>query len=461
MGKSAVVLELDSSNVTLLTEEGAFLRIPAKRLPVARYVGQQVDLAELKSPHCGRWLSLAAACLIFILVIPLFRPTPAHAWVTLDGSSSLEVLLDGRFRVLEVRALNSAGQLFLADFPRCEDFSTLVAIYLDWASKSGDDRVLITATAPAGKISQVVSQASQPVDIVLIEVHPKAREEADKLGLSTGRALFVAGADGQGIDISPAQIKEGNPFATLTNAGANIDQVISSSSNPETQVEKIRELPKPEPDPSEESARGGQSRAPKQAPGTGGKSAKKGTPPGLAGKSTPPGHRGKDLPPGLAKKLIQAGRNTPPGLASRGIAPGPAGKNSPTGLAGKDTSSGKAGKNSPPGLAGKDTPPGLARKQTSDLPGKNTPPGLAGKVLPPGQAKKEKERIQPSFGLVEKSLAQPTKLVSARKEEKVGPPFKGKGAQNDKKKGNGNSKGKGNGNGNQGKGNQGKKNNKM
>ena len=125
----------------------------------------------------------------------------------------------------------------------------MVESYFDWSAKNGDDRVLITATASAGKVNQLVSRTDRPVDVVLIEVHPKAREEADKLGLSTGRALFAAGADGQGIDISPAKIKDGNLFATLTDAGANIDQVISSPSNRKTQVEKIRDLPKPDPDP--------------------------------------------------------------------------------------------------------------------------------------------------------------------------------------------------------------------
>ncbi|MGI6364954.1 MAG: anti-sigma-I factor RsgI family protein [Bacillota bacterium] len=436
MGKSAVVLELDSSNVTLLTEEGAFLRIPAKRLPVARYVGQQVDLAELKSPHCGRWLSLAAACLIFILVIPLFRPTPAQAWVTLDGSPSLEVLLDDGFRVLEVRALNSAGLLFLEDHPQCEDFSALVESYFDWSAKNGDDRVLITATASAGKVNQLVSRTDRPVDVVLIEVHPKAREEADKLGLSTGRALFAAGADGQGIDISPAKIKDGNLFATLTDAGANIDQVISSSSNRKTQVEKIRDLPKPDPDPSEDSAQDQQPGAPEQvdSPGAGGNSRHGKKPPGLADRHTPPGQAGKGIPPGLAGKGAKPGpanRDTPPGLLSRGTVPGQAGKGSTLGHADKEPPGhadkeppGHAGKNTPPGLAGKDkkpgqgkkdpppgqagkTPPGQAGKDGKDVPGlagknttpppggKNAPPGQVDKGTPPGQGKKDTAPGQP------------------------------------------------------------------
>lgn len=304
MGKGAVVLELDSCNVTLLTHEGVFLRLPAKRLPGVRHVGQHVDLADLKSPRCWRWVPVAAACLIILLVIPLLRLSPAQAWVTLDGSSSLEVLLDRDFRVQEVRGLNSAGLLFIEDYTESHDFSALMLSYLDWSAKAGDDQVLITSTASVHKINELVNQTEKSVDVIVIGTNSKAREEADRLGLSTGRALLAAEADGQGIDISPEQIKDGNPLTTLTAVGADIEKAVSNSSDPDTHVDKIRDLPKP--DPSDDTFRKGNSSVA-----------------GRKGKATPPGQVGKETPPGQAAKLISRGKTyTPPPQEDKNLPPG-------------------------------------------------------------------------------------------------------------------------------------------
>lgn len=302
MVKGAVVLELNSSHVTLLTDEGAFLRIAATRLPGARYIGQHVRLDDIRPQSYGRWVSVAAACLIIALVIPLLKPTPAQAWVTLDGSSSLEVLLDHRFQILEIHPLNNGGQGFLNDFgSETASFSALVDGYMDWSTQMGDSTMLVTSTSSISSLEEFFNEPSDPVKAVLMEVDPEARDEAQKLGVSTGKALFMAEANNQGVSIPVENIKESNPFSALSSAGANVDEVVTSASDRETQAEKIKDLPRTDPDTA-----GG--KPPQDNPGHGG------TPPGQGKEDPPPGQTDKETPPGQKDKDTpgRTDKETPP-----------------------------------------------------------------------------------------------------------------------------------------------------
>jgi hypothetical protein len=424
MSKTAVVLELNSSHLVLLTDEGAFMRIPAKSLPGARYIGQQVDLGEMRSLNHRSWLSVAAACLLLVLVLPVFRPAPVRAWVTLDGSSSLEVLVDRNFKILEFRPLNSGAENFLADFPPDNhNFSALVDSYLAWSTEKGDSTVLVTSTASTGFIEEFFKQRdSDAVEIVVLELDPEARGEAEKLGVSAGRALFLAEAGSQGVDISVDDIRESNPFIALSAAGADVEKAVSSTADPGTQVGKIKDLPRPEPDtpgdsaandpeppgPDADSDQPGLTNPEDNIPG------KDSVPPGLQDTDgVPPGQQDKDeLPPGQQDK-----DELPPGQQDK--------DELPPGQQDKDEL--------PPGQQDKDElPPGQQDKD-------GLPPGQQDKEhTPPGQEKIKsiRDKYIPRF--------QESKPLSW-KEEKTGPPFK-KPNKNDNNKGQekgNNGKGKG------------------
>lgn len=403
MNKGALVLELNKSHVTLLTDDGMFLRLPTRRLPEARYVGQHVLLAQIRPPRHGRWLSAAAACLALLLLIPLLRPAPVQAWVTLDGSSSLELLVNDRLEILEVRPLNDGGKRFLQSWQGNSGFETLVENYLAWARQNGDAAVLVTSTADTGDISEIIERQAPEADVLVMAVDPKAREAAGKLGVSAGRALFIAGAGHQGINIPLEQIKETNPFTALITAGADVEQVLSNAFTPGSQAEKIMGIPLPEPDPKPGDEASGRGPAKDQSP------AKAAPPPAeTAGKGdAPPAVRKENSaakessgPPGLAKKgrlrpevsrgNYRGDKFLPPGQAKKlesAVQPGNAGKNKslPPGLAKKmglthNASRGKAGN-------GNALPPGLAKKKVAAA---NLPAGKEGKgkFIPPGLAKK-------------------------------------------------------------------------
>lgn len=373
MNKSAVVLELNSSYATLLTDEGEFLRIQSYRLPSAQYVGQHVNLAGLRPRNYGRWVSLAAACLIFVLLVPVLAPAPAHAWVTLDGSSSLEVLVDNKFRIIETRPLNTGGKDFLSDFySGNSSFSALYDSYQAWSDKAGDSEILVTY--PVGNKAMQGFFNTHSDSAVVWAVDPRVREEAEKLGLSSGRALLIAEANNQGVSIPLDSILEANPFTVISSAGADVDKVLANTSDPETQAEKIRELPKPEatvPNPNDQVAN----------PGNKDEQTDK--------DKTPPGHdKEEDI-------LDQTEEKAPPGQDKEEDVPDQSDKDK-----------------TPPGLADKDkTPPGLADKD-------KIPPGLAAKdKIPPDQ------NSSLPFGIL-KNLSANSDTASSWREKRTGPPFK-------------------------------------
>src|SRR5690554_1608338 len=229
MANGAVVLELNSDYMMLLKEDGSFLRISSWRLPSARHVGQHVDLQELKPDRRRLWLPVMAACLLLLVLVPVLRPTPVQAWVSLDGASSLEVLVDQKFQVKDVQALNREAQYFIESASMDNwDLSALLDSYMDWSVAQGDSSFLITSTADIAPLQELSNgHQSESVEIIVLQVAPQAREEAEKRGMSAGRALFLAEAGQQGVCIPKEEITDSNLLNSLSSAGADLDDILS------------------------------------------------------------------------------------------------------------------------------------------------------------------------------------------------------------------------------------------
>lgn len=389
MTKSAIVLELNSSYATLLTDEGVFLRIHVSRLPGARYVGQDVNLDNLKPLNYGRWVSIAAACLVFLIAIPVLAPAPVHAWVTLDGAASLEITVNNKYQIVDVRALNGGGQDFLAVFGSDNlSFTALLESYRVWSDKQGDSTILVTYSAESKSLHELLDPR-QSDSLIVLAADSQARDEAEILGISTGRALLLAEANSQGISIPLDNIRETNPISVLSSSGADVKEAVAGTATPGNQADKIKDLPRPEPKEPDDRDQG-------QA--------------GQEKDSNPPGHSDSD--------------KTPPGQDKDNHPPGQTGNN--------QTPPGQDNQNDPPGQSGSsNTPPGQAKK---DIPGSvgndNPPPGLAKKdTLPPV--------------VLEKFSPNPKEAVSVSwKEERTGPPFVSSSANNGKSNQGNNGKGK-------------------
>lgn len=240
MNKRALVLEMDSSHVTLLSDDGEFIRLSAGRLPQARYIGQSISMSQIKPKSKLGWMPLLAACIfIALVVIPMVSPPPALAWVSLDNSSSLEVLVDGKFNIREIRPLNHSARKFLEERQgQYKDFEIFIDEFIAWSRMNGDKSLLVTAT---GGIRDVTAYLAPYEDVYVIPlaVDDRVRNEAGKKGLSAGRAIFMAEASDS---ISPEKMNDGNPIETLGSAGIDVESFVSGLDKKNHEA-KIKELP--------------------------------------------------------------------------------------------------------------------------------------------------------------------------------------------------------------------------
>jgi hypothetical protein len=240
VNRRALVLEMDSTHVTLLSDDGEFIRLPAGRLPQARYIGQSISMSQIKPKSKMGWMPLLAACIfIALVVIPMVSPPPALAWVSLDNSSSLEVLVDGEFNVREIRPLNNRARIFLEERRgNSKDFDIFVDEFITWSRMNGDNSLLVTATADIRDVTAYFAPYAD-VYVIPLAVDARVRDEAGKKGLSAGRAIFMAEAS---ECISPETMKEGNPIDALDSAGIDVESFVDGLHENDHEA-KIRELP--------------------------------------------------------------------------------------------------------------------------------------------------------------------------------------------------------------------------
>ena len=188
-----------------LSDDGEFIRLPAGRLPQARYIGQSISMSQIKPKSKMGWMPLLAACIfIALVVIPMVSPPPALAWVSLDNSSSLEVLVDGEFNVREIRPLNNRARIFLEERRgNSKDFDIFVDEFITWSRMNGDNSLLVTATADIRDVTAYFA----PMQMCMSSLWQwmPGSGTAGKKGLSAGRAIY---GRGQRMH-SPETMKEG------------------------------------------------------------------------------------------------------------------------------------------------------------------------------------------------------------------------------------------------------------
>ncbi|MTI96739.1 MAG: hypothetical protein FH749_14905 [Firmicutes bacterium] len=248
MSKQAVVLDLNKKSISLLTDDGAFVSVPAGQLPSARYIGQHVVVPEVRKVSSLRLSLVAAACVLLIFFVHGFQAPMAYASITLDGSSSIELVVDRNLKLLGVTGLNSGGREFLDDYTDLDpDVDMLVAAFTAW-SRSQGDQILLVSTTPLserGGVSEFVAQlvsAWDGIDALLMEITPEARVEAGKHELSASRALVLAAMHDQGHTVSVDSVRDVNPVKAITDAGANADQVWDNLAETVDQAEKVRHV---------------------------------------------------------------------------------------------------------------------------------------------------------------------------------------------------------------------------
>ncbi|MCC3374948.1 anti-sigma factor domain-containing protein [Cohnella sp. REN36] len=233
----AIIMSVEAGKAVVLTPDGRFLRVSEK---IGYAVGDEVEIdpSELASPARRRsfarsgWIASATSAAIVVLTIFAiwtFRTPPVVAYVSMDVNPSVEMGLDSKERVRELRALNADAvpivQAVSYKGEKIEEVAAALASALaerDLLAANGTEIVLASVPVRSvatsweddvtAKMTQAIEEAAgSPASgalVTAVSVPREVREEAEAHGLSAGKMAFWLKAESQGHDLSLETLRQ-------------------------------------------------------------------------------------------------------------------------------------------------------------------------------------------------------------------------------------------------------------
>lgn len=226
-----LVMEIDQNHCIIMTHEGEFRRV--SKPPGQVEVGQEITARTSTGSAWLRPLALVASLILMVVAgwsaYQWNLPT-AVAYVSLDINPSIEMGIDSHSRVIEANGLNEDGQKLLQVKPVVGKdiytaMSELVAAAVEQQYINDQkENVVFTAIelepqAPAQvveeeqlyqAINKSLDSVKKPVSVQVTEAQPESRQEAHKLGVSTGRYLLIEEAVKEDKNIQPKDLVKKN-----------------------------------------------------------------------------------------------------------------------------------------------------------------------------------------------------------------------------------------------------------
>ncbi|MDK2823830.1 MAG: hypothetical protein PWQ67_2349 [Clostridia bacterium] len=274
--RKGLVLEINKNKAIVLTPDGQFLeRSFTGKTPE---IGSEINIYS-KTVNWKIWSMMGIAALLALIIIPfvsmqvLFSPQLAVAYVTIDINPSIELGLDEEDKVISMQALNEEGDLLL-DKVRIKDLPidqaleviTEAAIKEKYIKPEKENAVIISYTREKSvtenhspkdqvqkkeklvqkvleeKVKQVIERNQQEAVVEIVQVTPKIRNEANELGLSSGKYTLMLQAWDEGLEISPEIVKEKSIVKAIKEVGGNPKQIIDHVHQIERNAEVYEEL---------------------------------------------------------------------------------------------------------------------------------------------------------------------------------------------------------------------------
>ncbi|WP_026692263.1 anti-sigma factor domain-containing protein [Peribacillus kribbensis] len=209
--KKGIIMDIDSSFITLLTPQGEFLK--ANKSNREYQLGQEISFTPArfwKNSAALMWmrkpavLSAAAAILLLFTFIPFFTADKVSAYMTIDMDSSVELGLNEDLEVLNIKGLNQLGKELVEKAhswkkePVKKVAENLFAIS---SGKEGASREILVSTvaidndsAVKKKLEKIVTEDSLEKQmpggkVNVIQARDSDRKKAVREGVSTG--LYV------------------------------------------------------------------------------------------------------------------------------------------------------------------------------------------------------------------------------------------------------------------------------
>ncbi|WP_276354769.1 anti-sigma factor domain-containing protein [Cohnella caldifontis] len=260
--RRGTVMEKGGGSAVVLTPDGEFVRVKADG-DVA--VGQEIAWSEAdRLPAAGRagirrrgrWAAAGtSAAVLLLLAFSLwsFRTPAVVAYVSMDINPSIEMGLDAKERVLELKALNSDAEALVSRVAyrkkSVEEVTRTLAGKLT-ASKilDADEGEIVIASVRlrkvdeqweakvTGKIEQILKEAgteesgsdvsaSGSLTVETVFLPAEVREEAKQNGVSSGKMAVWLAAESAGHDVPLAELKE-KSVKTIASSLGGLEQVL-------------------------------------------------------------------------------------------------------------------------------------------------------------------------------------------------------------------------------------------
>lgn len=280
--KRGIVMSIHKNHAVVMTRDGQFLKAPLQGSP---QLGQEllfdeevVTLHERRRRFSRlsltRYVGAAAAVMLLLTAYLVYSATQAKAvvaYLTMDINPSIEIGIDERERVRELRAVNIAGSRLIEGIAykgrELESVATVIlerassAHYLDaphkdiliasiWMNSSNEqiaefERML--AQSLDGELRSWLDAHDKPSDSVTITtlfLPAELKNEADSLGISAGKMALYLMAKDEGYPLELESLKK-QSIDKATETIGGVGQIVGDAENPSTKA-KLQRLLKQE-----------------------------------------------------------------------------------------------------------------------------------------------------------------------------------------------------------------------
>lgn len=261
------VMELGSKKTVVLTPSGQFLHIKRQ---LHHQVGEEITFSAESNIRLSRhWLASglsAAALLLLFIGLWTFRTPPVVAYVTMDINPSVELGLDSKERVRELRAVNDDAKVLIEGIEyRGRDLDAVMSEIADKLVAANilslTDGEVVIASVPVksievewendvtAKMKEALLQAAEQknietvknIHITTVSLPAEVREEAKQNGVSSGKMAFWLMAQSQGHDVSLETVQK-QSLKKIAASWGGVDSVMHDDDNRKQKKDEWKKL---------------------------------------------------------------------------------------------------------------------------------------------------------------------------------------------------------------------------
>lgn len=257
-----IVMEMTDKSIIVMRQDGKFERITRKSRSCE--IGEEIIYADAgvnwRSPSVAGRSAVVAAVVFCLVVFASFAgkmgSSEVVAYVSLDINPSIEMGIDDKEQVLELRGLNNDGsELIQAIDYKGKTMESVTASLLDKAEQKslarGEADIVIASSVINSKAKindeQIAEKLRQQVTDHIKTTHPnqvssyqveafaapqEVREEASKTGISMGKYSVYLNAKSNGVPITIDDLKKESVHQIVKDHPDSKDEIVQPAKMP-------------------------------------------------------------------------------------------------------------------------------------------------------------------------------------------------------------------------------------